>query len=184
MTNILPAVTDGIDLSNSFGPYSKSNLCFKKMDAISMEYRDNSFDFVYSHHCLEHTPDFKKVLQEIKRVLVPHGGYLIGTPNKNRVLGYINSEKTTFSNKILWNLNDYKMRLLGKFTNQSGAHAGFSSRELYYHLSTVFGNSEEISCDFYSRKYPSKLTIINFLERAKLKNFLYPSVYFIGKNIK
>src|SRR4030042_3588992 len=44
-----------------------------KGNAESLPFEDNKFDIVYSHGVLHHTPDIKKALKEIYRVLRPDG---------------------------------------------------------------------------------------------------------------
>lgn len=61
---------------------NKKNYEFKIAKDEKIPYGDNSFDIVVSNHVIEHTPDQKKHLEEIMRV-VKQGGYVyIATPNK------------------------------------------------------------------------------------------------------
>lgn len=64
-----------------------ADLC--RGDATRMEFADESFDFVYLFHALEHIPDFRAVLHEMRRVLRPNGGWMIGTPNSKRIIGFL-----------------------------------------------------------------------------------------------
>jgi ubiquinone/menaquinone biosynthesis C-methylase UbiE len=49
---------------------------FQTADAEKLPFPDNSFDVVYSHGVLHHTPDTQKAIQEVHRVL-RHGGHAI-----------------------------------------------------------------------------------------------------------
>jgi ubiquinone/menaquinone biosynthesis C-methylase UbiE len=46
---------------------------FQTADAENLEFPDNSFDLVYSHGVLHHTPETGKAVQEVHRVLRPGG---------------------------------------------------------------------------------------------------------------
>ncbi|MEP6570783.1 MAG: class I SAM-dependent methyltransferase [Acidobacteriota bacterium] len=46
---------------------------FQTADAENLEFADDSFDLVYSHGVLHHTPETAKAIQEIHRVLRPRG---------------------------------------------------------------------------------------------------------------
>lgn len=46
---------------------------FQTADAENLNFADNSFDLVYSHGVLHHTPDTERAIREIHRVLRPGG---------------------------------------------------------------------------------------------------------------
>lgn len=48
-----------------------------KMDAETLEFSDNSFDFIWSWGVIHHSSDTKKILKEIQRVLRPNGEAII-----------------------------------------------------------------------------------------------------------
>ncbi len=90
------------------------------------------------------------------RVLKDGGGYWVGTPNRNRLIGYIGSKTARMDQKIIWNLVDWKARLTGKFKNELGAHAGFSASELEFLLRSVFRNNINVSNEYYQKIYNKK----------------------------
>lgn len=53
------------------------NGCFTQGDAENLPFADGSFDVVYSHGVLHHTPDTPKTIREVHRVLAPGGRALI-----------------------------------------------------------------------------------------------------------
>lgn len=55
-------------------------------DASNLPYLDNEFDIVMTAHVLEHLPNPKKALKELKRVLKP-GGYLVIGATRDSLLG-------------------------------------------------------------------------------------------------
>ena len=50
---------------------------FQTADAEQLQFDDNSFDLVYSHGVLHHTPDTAKAIREIHRVLRPGGRAMV-----------------------------------------------------------------------------------------------------------
>jgi hypothetical protein len=119
-------------------------------------------------------------LKEMKRVLKDKGGYRIGTPNRNRLIGYIGNTDAKFGQKVRWNITDWKNRLRGTFKNELGAHAGFSSRELESLLSNVFFTNKEVSDIYYRKTYSGKELLITFVQLSYLSPIAYPSIYFMG----
>ena len=63
-------------------PYRSESLLFRKMDALDLEYDDNTFDFVFTFSSIEHFgghPGAVLAMQEIARVLKPGGVAVIAT---------------------------------------------------------------------------------------------------------
>lgn len=152
-------------------------------DAMALPFDDGAFDFVYSYHALEHIRDPMRALSEMRRVLRPGGGYWIGTPNRIRLLGYVGSKRATLKQKVLWNCVDWKARLRGRFRNELGAHAGFSSKELNQMLSDVFPRTQEMSDLYYQNIYRNRPGLMRFLKQSKLSSVAYPGVYFMGSTL-
>lgn len=179
------AETIGVDLDDSqFVENAQPFAQLEAGDATKLRFGDNEFDLVYSYHVIEHIPDFRTALKEIARVTQPNGIACIGTPNRARLIGYFSSKDTPLRDKILWNWNDWKYRLRGKFRNEYGAHAGFTSRELQKHLSEHFPNVTEITLDYYQNLYRSKKALVTLLARSGLGRFLFPAIYFLcGKRV-
>src|SRR5713101_7169134 len=50
---------------------------FRVADAENLDFTDESFDLVYSHGVLHHTPDTARAVQEIHRVLKPGGRAIV-----------------------------------------------------------------------------------------------------------
>ncbi len=53
------------------------NIRFMKMDAVKMEFADNSFDTVCISNSLHHMPDLPTTFKEMKRVLKPGGIFIV-----------------------------------------------------------------------------------------------------------
>lgn len=176
----LPAEVSGIDLKNEFDPQAAKIATLQTGDATALAFAGETFDFIFSYHALEHIEDPVKALQEMHRVLKPGGGFWIGTPNRSRMIGYIGGKNTSFSEKVRWNILDWRMRLAGKFRNEHGAHAGFTSAELNELLSGTFSRVDERTSEYFRSIYKNKKAIIGGIESSRLSRFIYPSVYFSG----
>lgn len=172
----------GIDLGGDFDPVAAERADLRVMDATELELADDSVDLIYSFHALEHIDDPAKALDEMRRVLRPGGWYCIGTPNRSRLIGYVGSP-TSLANKIRWNLQDYGMRLRGRFRNELGAHAGFSSAELSASCRDAFGDTTEVTAEYYTALYGGGRgrSAVSLSTRIGVSRFLFPCVYFTGR---
>ena len=168
----------GIDLEATFDAEAAAAVDLRRGDATRLEFADGSFDFVYSFHVLEHIPECGAALREMRRVLSRDGAYCIGTPNRSRWVGYLGSQDATLRQMIEWNMIDWWARACGRFRNDLGAHAGFSSAELRELLGGVFGETSEVTLRYYLGVYPNHAPL---LARAGLGRFLFPAVYFVGR---
>ncbi len=173
----------GIDL-NVFPIFkSVNNRIFQlKMDSIDkLSFSDEKFDLIYCYHVLEHVNAPLKVLLELKRVLSKNGIIFIGFPNRRRMLpGYIFSHLNISLLEIIkFNLNDYKMRLCGKFKNEFGAHAGFTEKEFLAMTKPIFNETISIRGEWIKSNYPKFLKFFKFIDKIMLADFFYPSNYYI-----
>jgi ubiquinone/menaquinone biosynthesis C-methylase UbiE len=55
---------------------------WSRQDACTLDISDNTFDIVVSSECLEHTPDPRRALAEMARVVNKGGVLIITSPNK------------------------------------------------------------------------------------------------------
>jgi SAM-dependent methyltransferase len=177
----LGAHVTGIDITPRFDSAAAQVATLKVGDATSLEFGDGAFDFIYSYHALEHIPDFRRALAEMRRVLTPKGGFCIGTPNRHRVVSYLGSENTSVRNKLLWNAVDWKARLRGKFRNEFGAHAGFTRAELKSELTAAIGAAQDVTLPYYLDLYSRHQRYVRLLDASGLASLLLPSLYFVGR---
>lgn len=83
------------------------NCNFRQGDAMNLPFQEASFDIVISVGSIKHWPDGKRGLQEIQRVLTPHGSAFIGEANKDAT----DEEIHRFANKFTaWYVWDPFMR--------------------------------------------------------------------------
>ena len=73
---------------------------FLTADAENLDFADDSFDLVYSHGVLHHTPDTQKAIREIHRVLRPGGRAIV----------------------MLYHRNSYNYRVNISLLRRAGAH--------------------------------------------------------------
>lgn len=177
----LGAEVTGIDLKDEFNATADRYAELKIGDATRLEFADGSFDYIFSYHALEHIEDPKQALREMHRVLKHDGGFWIGTPNRSRIVGYIGGKDTLLREKVRWNIADWRTRLAGKFRNEFGAHAGFTSSELSGLLADVFSTVTEATDRYFSTIYSNHPTFIRAIRSSGLSRIIYPSVYFLGK---
>lgn len=84
---------------------------FSLQDLSNLDYKDEFFEVVICTEVIEHIPEYKKVINELKRVL-KKGGYLI----------------MTFPNEILWTISRF---LLGRKPIRVPDHVNsFSSKRI------------------------------------------------------
>ena len=177
----LGAEVIGIDTQDNFDPDAKRVADLRIGNALALDFPDASFDFVYSYHTLEHIEQPAVAIREMARVLKPDGGYWIGTPNRSRLFGYINSHGVTFSEKVRWNMNDWRARLTGRFRNELGAHAGFTLTELRDMLAASLPPPKNETSAYYRAMYPARPKALSVLNATGLYRIAYPCVYFSGK---
>jgi len=70
-----------IDVSLPDRASSLTRIAYIEADSSAIPLRDASVDVAVSHHSLEHFPDYKKTLTEIRRILSPRGWLWIAVPN-------------------------------------------------------------------------------------------------------
>lgn len=177
----LGANVTGIDIIANFDSRAARIADLQQGDATKMEFADGSFDFVYSFHALEHIPDYRAALAEIHRVLCPGGRWMIGTPNRKRVIGYLGSKDASIADKLHWNYIDWKAKFQGRFRNELGAHAGYTQEELSSELAKVFSKVTDITFDYYRSLYSKKLHLINAAINLGAASLMFPCIYFMGR---
>lgn len=175
------AETIGIDIGNqySFDHEGASPAELKIMDAQKLSFPDASFDLVFSFHALEHISNPRLALTEMARVLRAAGTYFIGTPNKSRLLGYIGAA-TSLRNKVMWNLADLSKRARGKWSNEAGAHAGFTRDDLLRLCTTAFGEGRNATDAYYRALYAKRHGALDVLVKTGAAALVYPCVYVVG----
>ena len=170
---------DGIDIRAS-PSVAHPLVTFHRMDARELIFPDLSFDLVYSFHALEHIQSPQQALGEMRRVLRLGGLFCIGTPNRSRLAGYFTGRNASLRDKIIWNINDWGMRIRGRFRNEFGAHAGFTIGELQS-LCESIGPCNDATRAYYENLYPRHRGALNCVYTSGLACLSLPSCYVIGR---
>lgn len=71
--DIVPILPNAIGIDFNYPGY----------DGKTLPFSDNSQDYVYSSHCLEHITDYKSTIQEWFRVVKKHGHIIIVVPHRD-----------------------------------------------------------------------------------------------------
>lgn len=174
--------TFGVDLNIAklMMPADSRNIFLQRQDISALAFPDRTFSLIYCYHVLEHVNDHLATLNELRRVLRSSGVLFIGFPNRNRLFSYMGtSQKASFLDKIRWNFHDYKYRLMGKFENKHGAHAGFNEDEFISIAIKIFSAVYPVRDRYMLYKYSRHEKEVGFLIKTGLAEFLFPSNYFI-----
>ena len=113
------------------------NAEFRVMNALAMDFPDNSFDLVWACESGEHMPDKKKYVEEMVRVLKPGGTLVIATWCQR------DDRDEPFSPRELTNLN---------YLYKEWAHPYFISIDAYAELVGGTGKMGGIDTDDWTRQ--------------------------------
>lgn len=166
----------GVDLAVD-PKWRRPGVLLIRADAQRLPFRDGAFDAVYCYHVLEHVPQPPRAIAEARRALATQGAGYFGTPNKSRLVGYVGGRGNAWD-KLWWNIVDWGRRLAGRWSNEQGAHAGFTRGELARLLGGSFPRVESVDLAYYLGKYPRLAGLWRTAFRIGADRFMTPSVYF------
>ena len=127
--------------------YQHSNLVYKYMNAINLPFSNNSFDMIVSFETIEHVLNYRKFLNECKRILKPNGIFIGATVNHSVV--------DIRQGKLFW-----RNEMESIFHTKE-----FNTKELNNLLSEYFGDVEMYGELFYTRTYIIKKRILILLSK-------------------
>ena len=106
-----------------------------QMDLTALPYADRSFDAIVANHVLEHVPDDKRALSELRRVLHPGGFAVLQVPIARRLERTLEDVPvyTDAERERVYGQRDH-VRLYGLDYPERLAHAGFAVREYTGHV--------------------------------------------------
>jgi SAM-dependent methyltransferase len=186
ISEFFDAEVDAIDVDHAPDPkfVSMPKLRFQQASVESTSFEDNVFDAVFYHHVIEHVGNPAASLRELARVLRPNGWMFIGTPNRHRLVSAAGAHKQrdwspSFKSKFRENWQDWTARLSGRFKNELGAHAGFSTRELDGLLTEHFSVRRWVTKQYLRSKYAEHRfeEVVRVATTPALQWCLAPSIY-------
>ncbi len=186
ISEFFEAEVDAIDVDHAPDPSFSTmpKLRFQQASVESTPFDDNAFDAVFYHHVIEHVGNPAESLRELARVLRPNGWLFIGTPNRHRIVSAPGAHKQrdwspSLRSKLRENVQDWTARLSGKFRNELGAHAGFSTRELDEMLSHHFSDRRWVTKQYLRSKYAEHRyeEVVRVATTAALQWCLAPAIY-------
>jgi SAM-dependent methyltransferase len=62
--------------------YSRPNLSFQTASAEALPFPDASFDLIVAFEVIEHLHNWRRLLEEARRLLAPGGQFIVSTPNR------------------------------------------------------------------------------------------------------
>lgn len=88
-----------IKLSKKYFKLFNEKACFLVGDAENLEFRNNTFDLVYSYGVLHHTPNTQKAINEIHRVLKSDGKAIVMLYNKYSILRFLHPDIRSYEGR-------------------------------------------------------------------------------------
>jgi SAM-dependent methyltransferase len=160
------------------------DLEFREASVLDLPFEDARFDLVFYHHVIEHVADPERSLGELARVLRPSGWLFLGTPNRHRIISAVGAHQqrdwqSTVRAKLGENLQDWGARLRGRFQNELGAHAGFSTGGLDRMLARHFPTRRWLTREYLRFKYGGGRwrAVVGLLTCGALVCLTAPSIY-------
>lgn len=80
---------------------------------------------------------------------------------------------------IKYNIRDYWHRIIGKFNNEFGAHAGFTEREFLKMSKLIFSSIIPLRSRWIEVSYPKYSKVFKLAKKVKIADFIYPSNYYL-----
>jgi SAM-dependent methyltransferase len=117
---------------------------FQTADAENLDFADESFDLVYSHGVLHHTPDTARAIREIHRVLRPGGRAVVMLYHRNSYNYRINISllRRAGAQLLRW---DSGVRVVHKLTGEPLDNLQEHARLLKTQKKTYLGDEEFLS---------------------------------------
>ncbi|MBC8283100.1 MAG: methyltransferase domain-containing protein [Nitrospinae bacterium] len=129
----------------------------------NLPYADDWFDVVLCNHVIEHIPNDKNVLLELKRVLRPSGLLILGVPNEGCALAWLRNHVIQRSIlKTTDHVNFYTEKTISNFLTHSGfsissiEKAGFFLPHLALNYLISITKPGRVLLKFLGRIFPSQ----------------------------
>jgi 2-polyprenyl-3-methyl-5-hydroxy-6-metoxy-1,4-benzoquinol methylase len=150
-----------------------------QLDDISVK---KSFDLIYCYHVLEHVDDIRVALKKIYSLLDEGGIVIVGLPNRQRIIGYVNPAiGISMATKIVQNLIDLKNRMVEIKNPSRKNHLGMTQSDGFKIMKKEFKYVRSVRDEYFIYKYPKLHFLLKLVMVLKIDNIIFPSNYFICK---
>jgi len=150
----------GVDLTNEAVNATKKHFELlglkgnvKKGNAEKLDLKDNSFDIVYSHGVLHHTPNINSTFQEVSRVLKHEGEFILMVYSKGSFNWWIRIQ-IYFRLRLIWKIFTSKISRI--ISNKKSLEENSSTLSLW---DSHYNNFKKIGWSYLSWKnFPHRCT--------------------------
>ena len=161
------AKVTGIDIDESAIQFAHrsndlSNVEFREMDALHMQFPDNTFNVVVCNQMYEHVADAKQLLSEIRRVLVPGGSCYFGATNRLKIIE-THYGRLPFLSYLPKPLANLYLRLLGR------GHRYYENLHTYWTLKRLCSEFETTDYTETVVRRPEDFCLANIISPGGVK---------------
>lgn len=143
------AFTIGVDIGDP--PEFHANGAFARASAFKLPFRDNSFDFVFCSHVIEHLSDPKQIILELSRVCKPEGYVYVETPSARSILVFLGGRFWDDPTHVR-PYSPEALRWLGEQVSLKEIHCGYRRSAIaailgipYFFIGTLLGDKQATS---------------------------------------
>lgn len=155
----LGAICYGAEISQTAIDNLKNQGFFLKYtNGDKLPYDSECFDAIVASHTIEHIPDEKRILQEIKRVLKRDGIFIMGVPTGKT--GYNPLHFRDYSEKDIRRLSEQLDSTCVCHYNFGGPFFYFFYRIINYFIRIIFSSNNDSSLEVSASEFGTKHSVL------------------------